>query len=424
MRVMVLGSGAREHALAWKLSQSREVRAVFAGPGNAGSAEVCTNLGDVDPMKFDTVVSAVRARKVDCVFVGPEIPLAAGAADHLTRCGIPTIGPGKSAARLESSKAFSKAFLVRNGIPTARATEFSDPTAFEAFLTDNANRRLVVKKSGLAAGKGVLESDRTGDLLAFGRQVLASDRLLVEEFLEGWELSVFGVSDGESHVVLPGCTDFKKAHEGDTGLNTGGMGSICPVPPANRELMGRIEREIVEPTYSAMAKEGLSYPGVLYFGLMITQDGPRVLEFNVRFGDPETQVLLPVLSFDFGGLLRAILEKDLTSFSSGIDTASPVGAALGVVMAARGYPETSSGPVPVQALCEGKADCTHLFHASTFRREDGTLCVRGGRCFTVVGRGADLRSAADRAYEAAKAVRFDGGWYREDIGRKFFGVVQ
>ena len=228
MRVLVLGSGAREHALAWKLAGSQDVSAVFAGPGNAGTAEVCTNLPDVAPMKFDTVLSAARRVSADCVFVGPEIPLAAGVIDFLERRGIPGFGPGKKAAQLESSKAFSKAFLVRNRIPTARATEFSDPSVFEAFLRREEGRRLVVKKSGLAAGKGVLESSRTEELLSFGKDALSGDSVLLEEYLEGWELSVFGVSDGESHVVLPGCTDFKKAHDGDTGPNTAGWGPSAP----------------------------------------------------------------------------------------------------------------------------------------------------------------------------------------------------
>jgi len=421
MRVLVLGSGAREHALAWKLAGSPEVSAVFAGPGNAGTAEVCTNLPDVAPMKFDTVLSAARRVSADCVFVGPEIPLAAGVIDFLERRGIPGFGPGKKAAQLESSKAFSKAFLVRNRIPTARATEFSDPGVFEAFLRREEGRRLVVKKSGLAAGKGVLESSRTEELLSFGKDALSGDSVLLEEFLEGWELSVFGVNDGESHVVLPGCTDFKKAHDGDTGPNTGGMGSICPVPCADGALMRRIEQEIVEPTYDALKREGLSYTGVLYFGLMITAAGPKVLEFNVRFGDPETQVLLPVLPFDLGGLLKAVMERNLKSFAAGVDTSSPVGAALGVVLAARGYPEASSEAVPVQILTDGRPDHTHLFHASSFRNGDGSLCVKGGRCFTAVGRGTDLQEAARRAYAVADKVRFDGGWYRSDIGRKFFG---
>lgn len=421
MRVLVLGSGAREHAIAWKLSQSANVSAVFTGPGNAGTAEISTNLPDVDPMKFTSILSAARRNKVDCVFVGPETPLAAGVADFLAHRAVPVFGPGKKAAQLESSKAFSKAFLVRNGIPTARATEFSDAAALEAFLGTKTGQRLVVKKSGLAAGKGVLESARIDELFSFGKSALAGDRVLVEEFLEGWELSVFGVSDGKSHVILPACTDFKKAHEDDAGPNTGGMGSVCPVPTADGAILRRIEQEIVQPAYLAMEREGLSYTGVLYFGLMITTAGPRVLEFNVRFGDPETQVLLPVLPFDLGGLLKAVIDRDLKSFASSVETASPVGAALGVVVAARGYPEASSPPVPVELPCDAKPDHTHIFHASTFR-ENGSLHVRGGRCFTVVGQGSNLKEASDRAYALVEGIRFAGGWYRRDIGRKFLGA--
>ena len=419
MRVLILGSGAREHAVAWKLSQSTEVSALFAAPGNAGTAEVCTNLPDVDPLKFPAVLSAVERSSIDCVFVGPETPLAAGVVDCLAGRGIPAFGPDKRAAQLESSKAFSKAFLVRNGIPTARATEIADAAALQSFLATRPGKRLVLKKSGLAAGKGVLESASTKELLSFGTAALADDRVLVEEFLEGWELSVFGVSDGKTHVVLPGCSDFKKAHEGDTGPNTGGMGSICPVPPAEGALMRRVEQEIVEPTYAAMAKEGLAYTGVLYFGLMITQAGPRVLEFNVRFGDPETQVLMPVLPFDLGALLKACFTRELAAFASGINTSSPVGAALGVVIAGQGYPETSGNPAPVKLPAGPAQDHAHIFHASTFREKDGALHAKGGRCFTVVGHAPDLEVAAERAYALAEKVSFKGSWYRRDIGRKF-----
>jgi phosphoribosylamine--glycine ligase len=293
-----------------------------------------------------------------------------------------------------------------------------------------------VKKSGLAAGKGVLESSSLEDMIGFGRAVLAEDTLLVEEFLEGWEVSIFGLSDGRNHIVLPPCTDFKKAHDGDTGPNTGGMGSICPVPWVDAALMQRINADIVQPTYAALSREGMDYAGVLYFGLMVTAQGPRVLEFNVRFGDPETQVLLPVLGLDFGELVQAMAGGTLSDFSVQGETArsreaalgapasaSPRGdamaAALGIVVASRGYPESSEKGVPVDPIPDIPPEEALVFHASTSRGADGLTRTGGGRCFTVVGRGSDLRAASVNASRAVEKVRFDGGWHRRDIGSKF-----
>ncbi len=426
MRVLVLGSGGREHALAWKLSTSSRVRQVLVGPGNAGTSDIGTNLPAVNPLKFPTVLDAVRAHNVDCVFVGPETPLAEGVVDFLAAQGVPAIGPNRNSAQLESSKAFSKAFLVRNALPTAEAVEFKEADKFEQYLKARAGRRLVVKKSGLAAGKGVLESLDSGELASFGRSILANDTLLVEEFLEGWEVSVFGLSDGSDFIVLPPCTDFKKAHEGDTGPNTGGMGSICPVPPVNKSLMERLVREIIRPTYAALAREGLGYAGVLYFGLMITAQGPKVLEFNVRFGDPETQVLMPMLQMDLGELVESMAAGSPGRLAQASRTASArgaPGAALGVVIASRGYPESSEKGAAVQPIHELPEQKSHLFHASTSRGSDGVVRVGGGRCFTAVGLGDDLGAAAVNAYKAAEQVQFDGGWFRRDIGRKFIEVL-
>jgi phosphoribosylamine---glycine ligase len=420
MNVLVLGSGAREHALAWKLSTSSRVQGVFVGPGNAGTVEVGVTLPDVDPLDFPTVLAACRKHRIDCVFVGPEAPLAAGIVDYLTAEGVPAIGPDGSAARLESSKAFSKAFLLRNGLPTAGAKEFSDRAAFEAYLEGSAGKRLVIKKSGLAAGKGVLESSDVGEMAAFGSAILRDDALLVEEFLTGWEVSIFGVTDGRSHIVLPPCTDFKKAHDGDAGPNTGGMGSICPVPWVDDALMRRIMSEVVDPTYAALRRESLDYKGILYFGLMITQEGPKVLEFNVRFGDPETQVLMPVLDLDFGGMLEAIVAGNLADFAAGLaDPSRPTQAALGVVIASRGYPDHAEKGAVVEPFAVPPGGESLVFHASTSRGPDGRTRTGGGRCFTAVGLGADLRAASVKAYRAAEKVKFDGGWHRNDIGCRF-----
>jgi len=423
VRVLVLGSGGREHALAWKLSTSSRVREVFVAPGNAGTADVGTNLPAVDPLAFDTVREAVRAHRVDCVFIGPETPLAEGVVDFLAAQGVSAIGPNRSAARLESSKAFSKAFLVRNGLPTAEAVEFTDAEKFEKYVKAHAGRRLVVKKSGLAAGKGVLESTDSNERAAFGRSILAHDTLLVEEFLEGWEVSVFGLSDGRDFLVLPPCTDFKKAHDGDTGPNTGGMGSICPVPWVNETLMERLMREIVHPTYAALAREGLGYAGVLYFGLMITAQGPKVLEFNVRFGDPETQVLMPMLGMDLGELVESMAAGSLGRLAGAAGTVNAPGrpgAALGVVVASRGYPESTEKGALVEPIPQLPGQQSLIFHASTCRDSGGMVRTGGGRCFTAVGLGVDLGAAAMNAYKAAENIRFDGGWFRRDIGSRFY----
>jgi phosphoribosylamine--glycine ligase len=417
MNVLVLGSGGREHALAWKLSQSRVVTRVFVGPGNAGTAEIAMNLSEVDPLDFDSIQKVCRWNAIDLVFVGAEAPLAEGVVDYLKEKGISAIGPGRVSAQLESSKVFSKAFMVRNGLPTAQAQEFSDGASFERFIRAAPAGRLVVKKSGLAAGKGVLESADKNELISFGRSILETDTLLVEEFLEGWEVSIFGLSDGWDFVILPPCTDFKKAHDGDTGPNTGGMGSICPVPWVTPELMQRIREEIVEPTYVSLYREGLHYAGVLYFGLMITSQGPKLLEFNVRFGDPETQVLMPMLGYDLGELFLAMKDRKLGRRD--ISTVEIPGASLGVVIASRGYPsnaERGATVQPIQALPSGHSI---IFHASTSIRADRNIRVGGGRCFTAVGTGVDLTHASKRAYAAANTVKFDGAWFRGDIGKKF-----
>jgi phosphoribosylamine--glycine ligase len=419
VRILVVGSGGREHALAWRLASSARVEKVFAGPGNAGTGSVATNLPGVDPALFDTILSACRQNRIDCVFVGPEAPLAAGVIDFLSKNGVPAIGPGAGPARLESSKSFSKAFLVRNNLPTAQAREFTDRVRFEDYVRERQGRRLVIKKSGLAAGKGVLESSGVEESIAFGRAILSDDSLLVEEFLEGWEVSIFGLSDGKDFVVLPPCTDFKKAHDGDAGPNTGGMGSICPVPWVDAPLMDRIRSEVVAPVYAALAREGLAYPGVLYFGLMITAQGPKVLEFNVRFGDPETQVLLPVLALDLGELMESMASGTLATCSGLSGAATPAGAALGVVIAGRGYPENAEKGAVVSPIPELPPTDELVFHASTFTGNDGKVRTGGGRCFTAVGLGRDLAAASEHAYRAAPKVCFDGAWYRGDIGKKF-----
>lgn len=417
MRVLVLGNGAREHSLVWKLSKSTRLAALFACPGNAGTSDLAENIPGIDPLNPERVVAACREKSVNTVVVGPEGPLAAGIVDALDEAGIPAIGPGRSAARLESSKTFAKDFMERHGIPTAVSRNFTDYDEAASFLRAN-QKPVVLKKSGLAAGKGVLESQNPEEQLGFAEAVLESDSLIVEEFLKGHELSLFLVMDGENYRLLPGCADYKKAGEGDRGPNTGGMGAICPVPWLEPEALDRIERTIISPTVEGLASDGLSYTGFLYIGLMITEDGPRVLEYNVRLGDPESQVLLPILEEDLGSLLSAMKNKRLHERS----ISKPTSAAVGVVIASPGYPGSYPKGIEVESLPSAKDRSSIVFHAATSTDEHGKLRTGGGRCFTAVGLGRELLEARGRAYKTAAEVRFEGAWFRSDIGGSIFGI--
>ena len=392
MRILILGSGAREHALAWKFSKSNRISGLFIAPGNSGTEEVGTNI-NIDPLNFDLVAKACKENKINYIFVGTETPLAAGIVDKLRGSGINIIGPHQKAAMLESSKTFSKRFMNKYNIPTAAAKEFNNLSEFENYLNQNTSK-LVIKKSGLAAaGKGVLESDNKSELLSFGKNILKNDSLLAEEYLEGYEISIFALYDGKNYVILPACSDFKKAGENDTGPNTGGMGAICPVPWVDKNLMRRIDKEIVQPSFKGIAKENLNYKGVLYFGLMITEQGPKVLEYNVRFGDPETQALLPVIKTDFGNLIEAIAEGTLDNVPCITNTNS----AVCVVIASSGYPDTYKKGVKVAPIKKFNEKHIHLFHSSTTRDEQGVIRTGGDRCFSVVGLGEDTLTAATAA---------------------------
>ncbi len=415
MKVLILGSGAREHAITWKYSNSKRICGLFIAPGNAGTNELGMNLPDVDPENAESVIQACRENDISHVFVGPEAPLAAGIVDELEKAGIPAIGPHKAASKLESSKIFSKDFMKSNKIPTADAKSFSNSDKFEKYIK-SLKGPAVIKKDGLASGKGVLVSADHEELIAFGKDVLVGDILLVEECLEGYEVSIFALTDGKNYKLLPVCADFKRAGNNDTGPNTGGMGAICPVPIINSSMLKDIEEKIVVPTFKGMEKEKLSYKGVLYFGLMITEKGPMLLEYNVRFGDPETQVLLPLIDSDFGNIADAILNGWLDEYNIRISNNS----ALGVVVASGGYPgdyETGKQVNPIPSYPEKDA---LVFHASTTEDENGKVLTGGGRCFTCVGISSNIIKANARAYEAVKGVSFEGSWYRKDIGKKFF----
>ncbi|MFW6260344.1 MAG: phosphoribosylamine--glycine ligase [Spirochaetota bacterium] len=416
MRILVVGNGAREHALAWKFARSNRISGLFAAPGNAGTAGLGENLPDVSPSDVEAVVRAAADRRVDAVFVGPEVPLAAGLIDALVDADIGAIGPPAKSAELESSKAMSKAFMDAYGIPTAAFRTFTDADELERYV-NGTEARLVVKKSGLAGGKGVVESEDRSRLIEAGRGFIdEGDAVVVEERLAGFEVSIFGVSDGNDHVLLPAATDYKKAGVGGSGPNTGGMGSLSPVPWLTPEELERIRTTIVEPTYAGLRDAGLAYRGVLYFGIMVTEEGPMVLEYNVRFGDPETQVVLPLLESDFANLCDAVLHDTIGSFP--VRTYDQ--AALGVVVAAPGYPSDYPRDLPVNDLPAPSEHEALVFHAGTALR-DGHLRTGGGRCFTVVGLGPEILTARSRAYTTAKDVVFPGSWFRPDIGGRIFG---
>ena len=416
MKVLVLGSGSREHAIAWKFSKSNLLSGLYVAPGNAGTEEIAENLYDVDPCNSASVINACKKYNIDFVFVGPEAPLAAGVVDDLDAAGIYAFGPCKAAAQLEASKLYSKSFMNRHHIPTAYSEEFDNYKAFERAVRKLEGKKIVIKKNGLAAGKGVLESDNIDEILEFGKNVLKDDTLLIEEFLTGLEVTIFALCDGKDYVILPSCADFKKAYDNDKGPNTGGMGAICPVPSVTKELMAEIQEKVIDRTFEGISDDGMTFKGILYFGLMITADGPKLLEYNVRFGDPETQALLPLIESDFGSLFNAVRKQELKSFPLEISNKY----SLCVVVAAGGYPGAYKKGNIVHYMPRFRDDLVVIFHASTKLDIDDNIITNGGRCFSVVGLGEDFSIASQNAYVGAHEVYFKDCFFRNDIGKKFF----
>lgn len=418
-KILVVGSGAREHALLWKLAQSPRQPELYCAPGNAGTASLAENV----PIGSDDVTALARwadERAADVTVVGPESPLARGLADALAARRRAVFGPTQAAAIVESSKAWTKALLERHGIPTARARIVADLEAGRRAL-DEFGLPVVVKADGLAAGKGVVVATTRAEAEAALHDCLtarvfgtAGDRVLVEEFLTGPEVSVLAFADGQCVVPMVPACDYKRVGEGDTGPNTGGMGAYAPPALMTPELRARVQREILEPTLAALVAEGRPYQGVLYAGLMLTPDGPKVLEFNCRFGDPETQVVLPLLASDLVDIVEAAAEGHLDQAS----VRWRADAACGVVLAAPGYPGPYQTGVPISGLDQLPAEAL-AFHAGTgfavARRGDAPIVTAGGRVLTVVGTGADREAARTRAYAAAERIWFEGVHFRRDI---------
>ena len=419
MTVLVLGSGAREHAIAARLVSGREAADILCAPGNPGTAQI-GRIAQADLSDPTSALDLAARQQVDFTIVGPELPLSLGIADCFARAGRLLFGPSQAAARLETSKAFAKAFMDRHHVPTARfRTCESLDAALAVVRSGEFGFPVVLKADGLAAGKGVVVAE---DPVAAEAAAIAAmrerrfgasgDRLVIEECLTGPEVSFFAISDGEHALPIGTAQDHKRIFDDDRGPNTGGMGAFAPSPLIDSAGEARIMREIVNPVIAGMAAEGHPFRGFLFVGLMLTPAGPRVIEFNVRLGDPETQVILPLIDQPLLPLLVDAAEGRLRTASCRMGTDKLVG----VVIASRGYPESSDGGKPIHGIEEAERTAT-VFHAGTAWR-NGVLVTAGGRVLTIVGRGARFEDAIARAYEGVGKIHFDGMQYRRDIGKK------
>ena len=416
MNVLLIGSGGREHALAWALSASPLLSKLFCAPGNAGIAEVadCVRL---DPADHDAVIRFCRDHGIGLVVIGPEAPLVAGLGDALGEAGIRYFGPTKAAAQLEGSKGFTKDLCREANIPTAAYGRFTDAEAAKTYLASQG-LPIVIKADGLAAGKGVAiattrtEAEAAIDACLSGAFGAAGSEVVIEEFLEGEEASFFALCDGITALPLASAQDHKRVGDGDTGPNTGGMGAYSPAPVMTQDITDRVMREIIMPTVNAMAERGTPFRGVLFAGLMITTSGPKLIEYNARFGDPETQVLMMRLKSDLLAALLATADGVLKDF----DLRWSDDAALTVVMAANGYPGTPVKGTEIKGLEAAKlVPNVEIFHAGT-RRDGARLLADGGRVLNVTGRGRTVAEARDAAYAAIAKIDWPGGFYRKDIG--------
>ena len=419
MNILVVGSGAREHSIAWMLSGSPRVDGIFTVPGNAGTASIGTNLS-ASPDDLDGLARMVRDYGIDLTIVGPEAPLANGIVDLFREHGLAVFGPTKAAAQLEASKAFAKELMREHGVPCPDFKVSRDYKEAHSFLSNHVGP-VVVKADGLAAGKGALVCREKGEALkavydcmkerVFGE---AGETVVLEEYLEGQEVSVFAFCDGEHLSPLVAACDYKRLLDADGGPNTGGMGSYAPPEFWTPQLEERVQKEIMDPVMKALSQEGTPYQGVLYAGLMVTAQGPKVLEFNCRLGDPEAQVILPMLNTD-------LVDVALASIKGGMETL-PIqwheGACIGVVMASNGYPGEYTTGLPISGLEDVDADVL-VFHSGTRRTGNGQasqVLTDGGRVLTLVGRGPGLAQARAKVYDNIKKIRFEGANYRKDIG--------
>lgn len=422
MRILVVGGGGREHAIAWSLARSDESLQLFIAPGNAGTRELGTNV-DIEAADVDGLLRFAVEQRINLTIVGPEKPLVLGIADRFEDEGLLVVGPTAGAARLEGSKAFAKAFMKRHGIPTARHRTFEAGKYDEArAYIEEEGAPIVVKASGLAGGKGAVVCETLDEARGALTSILhdrafgdAGNAVVVESFMEGDEASVFALVDGRDYVLLATAQDHKQVGEGDTGPNTGGMGAFAPAPLVTDEVMHRVRREIVEPTLKGMASDGHPYRGVLYCGLMITNEGPKVIEFNCRLGDPEAQVVLPLVGDDAVSVFEAMATGNVGS----IDGRIRPGSAACIVLTSGGYPGSYVTGYRIKGLEEASArPDVMVFHAGTKLDEDGRVVTAGGRVFGVTALGENLETALDRAYAAVDQISYHDMQFRRDIGQK------
>jgi phosphoribosylamine---glycine ligase len=415
MNILIIGSGGREHALAWKVAQSPQVKVVWVAPGNAGTAlEKKVKNIPISPTDIQALLTFARQEKIGLTIVGPEAALAAGIVDVFHTHDLPCFGPTQKAAQLESSKAFSKAFMVRHNIPTATYETFDNLAAASAYI-NKQSFPLVIKEDGLAAGKGVVIAESQAHALeTLQRMFSQKNRVVIEEFLNGEEASFIVVSDGQHILPLATSQDHKAIGEGDTGPNTGGMGAYSPAPVVTPSLHKIVMETIIEPTIQGMAKEGIIYQGFLYAGLMIAADGKlKVLEFNCRLGDPETEVVLPRLKSDLVDLCQSALNQTLHHYSAIWDPRF----AVGVVLAAEGYPGDYAKGAHISGLDQSSSGDQKIFHAGT-KTGENSIVTAGGRVLCVTGMGDSIEKARESAYSAVSKIHWEGKYYRNDIGHR------
>jgi len=425
MKVLVIGGGGREHAIAWKLSQSPMVDKIYCAPGNGGISQIA-ECCDISVENIKELIDLVKKEKIDFTVVGPEIPLSMGIVDEFNKEKLPVIGPCKAGAQLESSKSFAKEIMRKANVPTAFYKSFSDCDEALKYL-EGKELPIVIKADGLAAGKGVIIADTPEKAMGAVRLILedkvfgdSGKEIVIEEFLRGEEASMLAFTDGKTVLPMDSSQDHKRIFDNDKGPNTGGMGAYSPAPVVTSSLKERILKNVLEPVVFQLAKEGIEYQGILYAGMMISDDDPKVLEFNVRFGDPETQALLPRLETDLMEIFVAMYEKRLHE----IELKWNPEYAVSVVLASGGYPGVYEKGIDIQGLDEAeKIGKTVAFHAGT-KYEDGVFYTSGGRVLSVTALGKEIDTAQDRAYAAIKRIYFDKMQYRKDIGNKAFAHLK